>query len=93
MSTRVCLLQRISVGERCVNSINHFLEMIAKEVKNLLGILCQERMSLDDQLLPHKASTYYNQVAEIFSIRGYNAILWVWLGCGLLGLSHILVCV
>ena len=35
--------------------------MIAKEVKNLLGILCTDRLNLDDQLLPFKASTYYNQ--------------------------------
>jgi hypothetical protein len=38
--------------------------MIAKEVKNLLGILCSERMNLDDQLFPFKASVYYNQVRE-----------------------------
>lgn len=36
--------------------------MIAKEVKSLLGILCSERMYLDDQLFPYKASAYYNQV-------------------------------
>lgn len=56
-----CPEERISIGERCVNSVNHFLEMIAKEVKNLLGLLCSERMNLDDQLFPFKASVYYNQ--------------------------------
>lgn len=44
------LPQRINIGERCVNSINHFLELIAKEVKTLLGALCDERTSLDDQV-------------------------------------------
>ena len=44
-----------------MNSINHFLEMIAKEVKTLLGILCSERNNLDDQLFPNKASAYYIQ--------------------------------
>jgi len=45
-----------------VNSINHFLEMIAKEVKTVLGHLCSDRMNLDDQLKPCNASAYYNQV-------------------------------
>ena len=52
-------LQRINIGERCVNSINHFLELIAKEVKNRLGILCSDRMTLDDQLASARGSTYY----------------------------------
>jgi len=42
-----------------VNTINHFLEMIAKEVKLILGTLCSERMNLDDQLLPYKGSANY----------------------------------
>ena len=54
--------QRINIGERCVNSINHFLELMAKEVKNRLGILCSERMMLDDQLAAAKGSVYYMQV-------------------------------
>ena len=33
-----------------MNSINHFLELIAKEIKMLLGIVCNERMHLDDQV-------------------------------------------
>ena len=34
-----------------MNSINHFLEFIAKEVKQLLGALCEERTSLDEQVM------------------------------------------
>ena len=45
-----------------MNSINHFLELMAKEVKNRLGILCSERMTLDDQLAAAKGSAYYMQV-------------------------------
>ena len=33
-----------------MNSINHFLELIANEVKALLGVVCNERMHLDDQV-------------------------------------------
>ena len=44
------ILQRINIGERCVNSINHFLELIANEVKALLGVVCNERMHLDNQV-------------------------------------------
>lgn len=57
-------LQRINIGERCVNSINHFLELIAKEVKDRLGILCSNRMTLDDQLAPARGSAYYMQVGR-----------------------------
>ena len=46
----ILFLQRINIGERCVNSINHFLELIANEVKALLGVVCNERMHLDDQV-------------------------------------------
>ena len=52
-------VQRINIGDRCVNSINHFLECIAKEVKSLLGALCDERMSIDDQLLPFRGAGHY----------------------------------
>ena len=45
-----------------MNSINHYLEVIAKEVKHIIGTLCSERMVLDDQLLPFKASSYYHHV-------------------------------
>lgn len=45
-----------------MNSINHFLELIAKEVKNRLGILCSDRMTLDDQLASARGSAYYMQV-------------------------------
>lgn len=50
--------QRINIGERCVNSINHFLELIAKEVKTLLGAVCSERMHLDDQVQCRQLSMY-----------------------------------
>ncbi len=33
-----------------MNTINHFLELTAKEVKTLLGVVCAERMHLDDQV-------------------------------------------
>ena len=46
----ILFLQRINIGERCVNSINHFLELIANEVKALLGVVCNERMHLDNQV-------------------------------------------
>ena len=51
--------QRINIGERCVNSINHFLELIAKEVKTLLGAVCSERMHLDDQVQCRQLSMYW----------------------------------
>lgn len=54
--------QRINIGERAVNSVNHFLEVISKEIKSLLGQLSSERMNLDDQLKPANAGVYYNQV-------------------------------
>ena len=60
----VCL-QRINIGDRAVNSINHFLELIAKEVKTVLGVLSSDRMNLDDQLQTNNASGYYNQVCGI----------------------------
>ena len=47
-----------------MNTIYHYLEMIAKELKQILGTLCSERMALDDQLLPHKASAYYLRVSD-----------------------------
>ena len=56
------VLQRMVIGERCVNAINHCLELTAKEVKQLLGHLCEERMALDDQLLPCRGAGYYLQV-------------------------------
>lgn len=55
-------VQRINIGERAVNSVNHFLELIAKEIKSMLGQLSSDRMNLDDQLRPANASVYYNQV-------------------------------
>jgi NCK-associated protein 1 len=58
-TSQFCPEERINIGERCVNSINHFLELIAKEVKNLLGALCDERTSLDDQLLPFRGAGHY----------------------------------
>jgi len=60
-STPFCQEERINIGERCVNSINHFLELIAKEVKTLLGAVCSERMHLDDQLFPSRACGHYVQ--------------------------------
>ena len=57
--------QRINIGDRAVNSINHFLELIAKEIKTVLGQLSSERMNLDDQLRPANASAYYNQVGGL----------------------------
>ena len=35
---------------------------MAKEVKNRLGILCSDRVMLDDQLAAAKGSLYYMQV-------------------------------
>ncbi len=71
-----------------MNTINHFLEMIAKEVKVTLGTLCSERMSLDDQLLPHKASAYYQFVSSlgfiyfIYFILFYFIIIFFFFGGG-----------
>ncbi len=47
-----------------MNSVNHFLELIAKEVKLVLGQLSSDRMNLDDQLKVANASSYYNQVSD-----------------------------
>lgn len=58
-TSQFCPEERINIGERCVNSINHFLEMMAKEVKTLLGALCDERTSLDDQLLAFRGAGHY----------------------------------
>ena len=52
-----------------MNSINHFLELIAKEVKNRLGILCSDRMTLDDQLASARGSAYYMQVGMSCHLR------------------------
>ncbi|XP_064384719.1 nck-associated protein 1 homolog [Halichondria panicea] len=56
-----CPEERINIGDRAVNSVNHFLELIAKEVKLVLGQLSSDRMNLDDQLKVANASSYYNQ--------------------------------
>jgi NCK-associated protein 1 len=58
-TSQFCPEERINIGERCVNSINHFLEFIAKEVKQLLGALCEERTSLDEQLLAYHGAGHY----------------------------------
>ncbi len=50
-----------------MNSVNHFLELIAKEVKLVLGQLSSDRMNLDDQLKVANASSYYNQVSDTHS--------------------------
>lgn len=41
-------LQRAQIGEKAVNSINGFLEQIAKEVKGVMGILCTDHLKKDE---------------------------------------------
>lgn len=57
-----------------MNSINHFLELIAKEVKNRLGILCSDRMTLDDQLASARGSAYYMQVRIVAIYSKYFVV-------------------
>ena len=38
------------VGERSVNMVNHFLELTAKEIKTIVGNLCDKRVHLQLQV-------------------------------------------
>ncbi|XP_003382558.1 PREDICTED: nck-associated protein 1-like [Amphimedon queenslandica] len=49
-STRFCPEERTAIGEKAVNSINGFLEQIAKEVRGVMGQLCAEHMKRDEVL-------------------------------------------
>ena len=44
------VVQRTSVGERSVNMVNHFLELTAREIKTIVGSLCERRVALQQQV-------------------------------------------
>ena len=44
------LLQRTLIGERSVNMVNHFLELTAREIKAIVGSLCEKRVALQQQV-------------------------------------------
>eukprot|EP00731_Ephydatia_muelleri_P012646 Em0006g1540a len=51
--------ERESIGEMSVNTVNFFLELIAKETKSVMGMLCEERVLQDDELAPSNGAAYY----------------------------------
>ncbi|KAL5499346.1 hypothetical protein EMCRGX_G010742 [Ephydatia muelleri] len=51
--------ERVSVGEMSVNTVNFFLELIAKESKSVMGMLCEERVLQDEELAPSNGAAYY----------------------------------
>ncbi|XP_065902266.1 nck-associated protein 1 homolog [Dysidea avara] len=51
--------ERTIVGERSVNMVNHFLELTAREIKTIVGSLCERRVTLQQQLVPYKATLAY----------------------------------
>jgi NCK-associated protein 1 len=48
--TPFCPEERTFIGEKAVNSINGFLEQIAKEVKTVMGVLCSDHLKMDEML-------------------------------------------
>eukprot|EP00731_Ephydatia_muelleri_P012521 Em0006g1415a len=46
-------------GEMSVNTVNFFLELIAKESKSVMGVLCEERVLQDEELAPSNGAAYY----------------------------------
>ena len=42
-----------------VNTVNFFLELIAKESKSVMGMLCEERVLQDEELAPSNGAAYY----------------------------------
>ena len=44
------MVQRTIVGERSVNMVNHFLELTAREIKTIVGVLCERRVALQQQV-------------------------------------------
>ena len=42
-----------------VNTVNFFLELIAKETKSVMGMLCEERVLQDEELAPSNGAAYY----------------------------------
>ena len=59
-----------------VNTVNFFLENIAKETKSVIGMLCQERVSLDEELAPNNGAAYYfKEHPEKLRKKGKNAQL------------------
>eukprot|EP00731_Ephydatia_muelleri_P035753 Em0155g8a len=51
--------ERVSIGEMSVNTVNFFLELIAKETKSVMGMLCEERVLQDEELAPSNGAAYY----------------------------------
>jgi len=44
------IVQRTPIGEHSVTMVNHFLELIAREIKTIKGNLCNKTVALQQQV-------------------------------------------
>ena len=59
-----------------MNTVNFFLELIAKETKSVIGQLCLERVSLDEDLAPSNGAAYFfKEHPDKLRKKGKNAQL------------------
>ena len=60
--------ERVTMGEKAVNTVHHFLETIAKEIRSLMQRMCEERIKLSSSVSRHLVAMAAQQPQVAHSI-------------------------
>lgn len=66
------------MGEKVVNTVHHFLETIAKEIRSLMQRMCEERIKLSSSVSHHLVAMAAQQpqvahgIARSGNSKGYQ---------------------